>query len=124
MPTSSVSSVPAKVAAMNTSGNKTAVILSSNWMNSSIAALRKESAELVMHSYTGLKVNVDAVDVNDKGEKGVYIKSGNMARFRKLDIIYSTDKYVISREHETGNYVSLYDNVIIGGNGLYDGKII
>ena len=124
MPTSSVSSVPAKVAAMNTSGNKTAVILSSNWMNSSIAALRKESAELVMHSYTGLKVNVDAVDVNDKGEKGVYIKSGNMARFRKLDIIYSTDKYVISREHETGNYVSLYDNVFIGGNGLYDGKII
>lgn len=126
LPHSAVSSVEAKVAAVNRDGksNQLAVILSSNRMNSSISHLRKEEAELIMNSYTGLRVNVKAITANSKGVKGVYIKQGNIARFRRLDVVYSTEKYVISRPHETGNYVALYDNVIIGGKGLYDGKIV
>ena len=126
MPYSAVSSVPAKVAAINNEQNekKCAVILCSNRMNSFIAALRKEKAELVIDSYTGLKVSVKAIRVNEKGEQGVFIKEGNIARFKKLDTIFTNDKYVISKPHETGNYVSLYDNVILGGKDLYDGKII
>lgn len=126
LPYSGVSTVPAKVAAVNRdpNGNKSAVILVSNRMNSYISHLRKEKAELVIDSYTGLRVNVKGIAVNKKGEKGVYTKDGNIARFKKLDIIYSTKKYVISRPHETSNYVSLYDNVIIGGKNIYDGKIV
>lgn len=126
LPYSGVASVPAKVAAINhdSKGNKSAVILVSNRMNSYISHLRKEKAELVIDSYEGLKVNVKGIVVNSKGEKGVYTKDGNIARFKKLDIIYSTKKYVISRPHETSNYVSLYDNVIIGGKNIHDGKIV
>lgn len=126
LPYSGVASVPAKVAAVNRdpNGNKSAVILVSNRMNSSISHLRKEKAELVIQAYSGLRVNVKGIVVNKKGEKGVYTKDGNIARFKKLDIIYSTKKYVISRPHETDNYVSLYDNVIIGGKNIYDGKIV
>lgn len=126
LPYSGVSSVPAKVAAVNRDpkGNKSAVILVCNRMNAYISHLRKEKAELVIDSYTGLRVNVKGIVVNKKGERGVYTKDGNIARFKKLDIIYSTKQYVISRPHETGNYVSLYDNVIIGGKNIYDGKIV
>ncbi len=126
LPSSAVTTVSAKVAAItpDQKKNKTALVLVSNSMNSYIASLRKESAEIVLATHEGLRINVDAVDTNDKGEQGVYIKEGNIARFRRLDVIYSTKKYVISKPHETGNYVSLYDEVIVGGNGLYDGKIV
>lgn len=139
LPYSAVSSVPATVAAVNNqpSSKLTAVILKSNRMNSYIASLRKEQAELVLGTYNGLRVDARAIQVNDKGEKGVYVKEGNMARFKKIDIIYSTKDYFLSNpnpytkdedgkevEADKRDYVALYDRVIIGGKNLKDGKII
>lgn len=139
LPYSAVASVPVTVESVNNqpSSKKTAVILKSNRMNSYIASLRKEQAELVLGSYNGLRVDARAIQVNDKGEKGVYVKEGNMARFKKVDIIYSTKDYFLSNpnpsikdkdgniiEADKRDYVALYDRVIIGGKNLTDGKII
>ena len=126
LPYSAVSSVPASVVAVNAAQDdkKTAVILKSNYMNSDIAQLRKEYAEIVIKSYTGLKVRSSAIRVNDDGEKGVYVKEGNICTFKKLDIIYQEDDYVLSKTSEDSDYLALYDNVILEGKGLYDGKII
>ena len=44
------------------------------------------------------------------------------------DRVYTEDDYIISsetpKEGETGDFVSLYDAVILGGKDLYDGKIL
>lgn len=126
LPYSAVSSVPATVFAINPEEGteKTAIVLKCNYMNSDIAQLRKEYAEIVIHSYTGLKVKSSAIRVNEDGEKGVYVKSGNICTFKKLDIIYTEDDYVLSKVSEDSDYLALYDNVILEGKGLYDGKII
>ena len=67
------------------------------------------------------------------GEKGVYVRRGNVARFRKLNIVYSDQTYVISATasqdgepivDDPGNYLKQYDEVILEGKDLYDGKII
>lgn len=125
-PYSAVSSLPAKVYSVGNekSSDDTAIVLKCNRMDSGIATLRKESAQLVIHSYDGIRVNSDAILVNAKGDKGVFVKEGNLCRFRKLDVIYNGEDFVLSKPHEEAGYVSVYDNVILGGKGLYDGKVI
>ena len=86
---------------------------------------RTLNAELVIDSYSGLKISSSAIRVNDKGEKGVYVQNGNLVEFKKVNIIYSGDDFILS-ETDVGKdgYVKLYDNIIIEGKDLYDGKII
>lgn len=126
MPYTAAGTIPAKVAAINSEGgnSKTALILRCNFMNSDIAQLRQETVQIIMNTKTGLRISSKAIRVNDKGEKGVFVKSGNVCKFRKVDITYSDKDWVLSAEHEESGYVSLYDNVILEGKGLYDGKII
>jgi len=80
----------------------------------------------------GIRVSTSAVRVVD-GEKGVYVRRGNVARFRKLNIVYSDQTYVISATasqdgepivDDPSNYLKQYDEVILEGKDLYDGKII
>ncbi len=126
LPFSAVNHVKATVYAINeNNGDEAAVVLSCNLMNSDISSLRHETAELVVDSYTGLKVSSAAIRVNDKGEKGVYVQNGNIVEFKKLNIIYTTDDYVLSKaDVNDDDYVRLYDNIITEGKELYDGKIV
>lgn len=129
LPYSAVNSVKATVYSKSkeNSDGEVAVVLKCNRMDSYIASLRKESAEIVIHSYTGLKVPTEAIHTNEDGEKGVYVLEGNVAKFKKLRTVYSEDDFVISSETakdgETGNYVKRYDSVIMSGKDLTDGKI-
>lgn len=130
LPYSAVSSVTATVSSKSKADKKekVAVVFKCNRMNAYIASLRKESGEIVLHTYTGLKIPTDAVRTNEDGEKGVYVLEGNIAKFKQLRTLYTEDDFLISgetaEEGEKGDYVSLYDAVILGGKELYDGKIL
>ena len=129
LPYSAVSSIKATVASKqkDKKGDEVAVIFKCNRMNAYIASLRKEQAQIVLHTYTGLKIPAEAVTTNEDGDEGVYVLEGNIAKFKKLRTLYTEDDFVISgetpREGETGSFVKLYDAVITGGKDLYDGKI-
>lgn len=126
LPFSAVSQIYANVVSVNdTNSNKLAVVLRCNYMNSNIANLRKESAELIFNTYTGLKVKPTAIHVDKDGNKGVYVKIGNIVRFRKVDIIYTSKDYILvgNKDNKSG-YIKQYDKVIIEGTDLYDRKVI
>ncbi|MCI2046729.1 MAG: hypothetical protein LKJ90_03325 [Faecalibacterium sp.] len=60
---------------------------------------------------------------------GVYVKYGNLARFRRIEILYQDPKgeYILIAPDGalgTGNEVRLYDEVIVAGTNLYDGKLL
>lgn len=126
LPYSGVNSVPAVVEAINAGADdkQTALVLRCNYMNSGIAQLRKETVQIVMDTKTGIKISSKAIRVNDKGEKGVFVKSGNVCKFKKVDIIYSEKGWVLSAPQDEKGYVAQYDTVILEGKGLYDGKNI
>ena len=125
LPFASINTVTAEVIAINENGKKqAAVILECNLMNSKISSLRMETAELVVGSYTGLKVPSSAVRVDKEGNKGVFVKVGNTAKFRKLEIIYTADEYVLTASGKGEEYVRMYDDIILKGKDLYDGKAI
>ena len=126
LPYSSVNHLDATVYAINeNTGKSAALVLSCNLMNSEISSLRKEHAELVTSEFSGLKISASAIRTNEKGQKGVYVRNGNLVKFKRVDIIYSADDYILSAADITKpGYVKLYDDVIIEGKDLYDGKTI
>ena len=60
---------------------------------------------------------------------GVYVKYGNLARFRRITVLYE-DKasgYILvplNGAMGTGDEVRMYDEVIVSGSDLYDGKLL
>ena len=104
-------------------GNVT-LVFSSNLMNAEIASLRLESASIMLESYTGYQVDISALRKVD-GVDGVYVQDGNIVHFRKAKKIYAeNDIILIGAEEGEPGYVRLYDEIILEGIDLYDGKII
>lgn len=140
--------VPAQVVAVNQKNQdaEAAVILRCGSMNSELAAIRKETAQIIVQNYTGIRVSQRAVHfetvtkkVKDaKGRvsevkrevKGVYIVHGNELEFCQIFPQYSTSGYVIcdprpsEDELMTRATVGLNDEVIVEGTDLYNGKVI
>lgn len=115
----------AKVAVIgDTVDGKTAVIFKSNLMNNEYSSLRKEQVRITFAQYEGLQVNNKAIREID-GQKGVFVLSGKFVEFKKINILYSDSEYSICNnpENESG-FIELYDEIIIEGNDLYDGKIL
>ena len=91
----------------------------------------------MLQNVEGLSVPKSAVRVVD-GVKGVYILVGDVIRFRRIEITDERDNYYVVRiksnndvfeqEEETQGrdvkYISLYDNVVVSGKDLFDGKIV
>ncbi|MDO4565744.1 MAG: HlyD family efflux transporter periplasmic adaptor subunit, partial [Oscillospiraceae bacterium] len=97
-------------------------VLECDYLTSALCALRLESARINFSSYSGVKVSRSALRLVD-GELGVYIKYGSQVRFRMVEVIYETDDYVISEVGETDSgLLALYDEIIVEGRDLYEGK--
>ncbi len=113
-------------------------VFRSNVLPSDFNYKRFQKAEIVLDSVQGLSVPKKALRVVD-GVNGVYILVGDVIRYRKVDIVDEKDNYYIVRyitssdafeedadENDASNdikNISLYDNVIVSGKDLFDGKI-
>ena len=120
---STAEKVPATVKYMNRFDNTTVVVFSCSYMNSTLAHLRSCQIEVILKEYNGLIVNTDAVRIADD-VKGVYVDNGYMIKFKPIEVIYTGDGYMLCKVSEDKSGLVLYDEVIIGGRNLYDGKIV
>lgn len=105
-----------------------AAVLLCNLMNKQVSAFRKGEIEIICTSKTGLKVSAGAVrtiknEKTGKDETGVYIDKNGVVRFRRIDIIFWGDGYVIAGMTDT-NKLKMYDRVIVSGKRLKEGDII
>ncbi len=115
-----------KLEKINTSENTdTAVmIFSCQQMNSELASMRKGALTIINSTYSGLKIPTKALRVQE-GKTGVYVRSGMMVKFVEVKVIYRTDEYIICEQEISNDEVlRLYDDVIVKGKRLYDGKVI
>lgn len=109
------------VTADESSGRST-VVLASDYLVPALLEGRTAPATVVFNTYSGLRISPEAVRFVD-GEKGVFIKQNELARFKKIEDIYENNDFVICKEHpEDSEYLQLFDEVIIGGKDLYDKK--
>lgn len=105
------------------------VVLTSERLGPEILQLNPlETAEIIFRTETGLRVDKNAVRLVD-GVRGVYIKFGNNAYFRKIDVLLEDEFYVLVslKPWEDGSRnLEEFDEVIVdsGGVELQDEKII
>ena len=97
---------------------------------------RFQNAEIIIKGFEGISVPKKALRIVN-GIEGVYLLVGDVVRFRSIERIAEKDGYYIVKlksnaavfEEDNGDTVeikplSLYDNVIVSGKQLFDGKII
>lgn len=131
--------VPVTVASVNRNrGQDAAVVFKCNYMSKELSSIRKEPIQIQVQQHEGLRVPATAIRTNDDNETGVFIRVGNAVAFRKVVIEYSTANYSICKEVskikaenkdesvviKENEYLKLYDDIIVGGKGIYDGQII
>ncbi len=128
-------------------GGQKLVVLSSGEGLSLTTLLRRQNAQLVFESYTGIRVPRSAVRIvwepvtDENGEVvlaadgtektqqvyGVYCLWGNSARFKRVEILWQEDEYMLVRslqENDTLRRLRPGDQVITAAADLYDGKVI
>ncbi len=118
-------SLPVTVKKINISQSSgdAVVVFSCSDMNSELASMRSGPMTVVSKEYSGLKVSKKALRVVDS-QKGVYVVSGMQAKFKPVEIVYSNDDFMICKKNENDGELRLYDQVIVKGKNLYDGKIV
>lgn len=147
-PFASNETVPASVAAVNLADKEAdaVVVLQSSSMNSSLALIRNATAQIQIEEYTGIRVSQKAIhfaavtktikDKNGKSTavkkevKGVYVMHGSEIEFRQIFPLFSTENYAIcqtdpsKQDLMTNSTVKLFDEVVVEGTDLYDGKVV
>lgn len=100
------------------------IIFSCQQMNRELASMRSGRMTIVNKVYSGLKIPKKSLRVS-KTQTGVYVKSGISLKFVPVNVIYSTDSYIICEQQKSVDTVlRLYDEVVVKGRRLYDGKIV
>lgn len=81
-------------------------------------------AEIIKNSYSGLAIPAEALRFDKDGTSGVYINYNGVAKFRKVNVLYSDDKIAVVENKAESGAIKMYDNVILDRDGIYDGKNI
>ncbi|MBR7092636.1 MAG: hypothetical protein IKI50_05570 [Clostridia bacterium] len=108
-----------------------ALVLSCNVIQKELIGLRKEQLQIRVAAYDGLRVPDTALQfVTDPQtgaqQSGVYVRKGNTIYFKKIRVIYHSEKesYSVCAFSEDADYLQLYDTIVTGGKNLYDGKVV
>ncbi len=129
-----------KLERMSVSSSEGVLVFSSNEMPSDFGFERMQSVALITEEHEGLRFPASALRKTEDGVDGVYVLYGNTVFFRVVEVYgkeggyayvsSDTESYVVSEGDETGEgrvvwrSVSLYDEVIVAGTGLYHGLIV
>ncbi len=113
-------------------------------VNGDVLRLNRADAKVIVGRTTGLRIRSSAVhylkedgtEAAEKGENyipGVYVKFGNLARFCRIDPVDDAHPLVTEGEYQlvmpsgtdgSVSQVRLYDEIIVSGQNLYDGKLL
>jgi hypothetical protein len=100
------------------------VVFKTNRINDRLIALRVSTVDVRLRSFTGLRVSAEAIRYNGQTE-GVYVRRGNLITFKPIERIYEDENFVLCSDSSLGdNPLRLFDEVIVEGVDLYDGKIL
>ena len=110
--------------------NRVLLVFKTSYMNEELATLRKVNGKILVRNYKGIKIRKDAVrfieDDDGNQVEGVYIVEGNVIKFNRIEEIYSNDSVVVASTDKSGTagWLSQYDEIVISGKELSNGKVI
>lgn len=152
IPSATPNLIPVTLVAKNSDreGKYCALVFQCTIMNGEIAGIRKESIRIHVRTYDGVLVNEKAIrfadvtvyDEDDNGNetsrveknvKGVYVRRGESLQFVQVFTEKTVNGYAICKTElsdsewdrlVTDRTIQLYDQVVVEGTDLYDGKVV
>ncbi len=101
------------------------VVLLCEMFTPELASLRQISADIIFNTLTGLRISNDAIRFDNEQNIGVYVLDRQEVKFKTIDIIYSGNGYSVVKTNKGQNTaLQLFDEVFVGGNDLYVGKVV
>lgn len=104
-----------------------AVTLSCRKYLAQTTLLRHQAADVILHTYEGLRVPSNALRVSEEGVTGVYCVDGSTAAFRPVTVLYQGQGYALVRAADGASdtqTLRVGDEVIATAGALSDGKVI
>ena len=94
-------------------------------MSSNLAQMRTAQAQIQFESYTGLRVPEKAIRIQNNVQ-GVFVRIGDRVSFKQIYPIFVGEDFVLSSidELDTDGSLQLFDEIIVEGTDLYDGKLL
>jgi putative membrane fusion protein len=108
----------------NENDEKLVIVKFNNYIDS-FYNIRKENIDVIVKTYSGYKIPTSAIRmINNK--IGIFVTRDSVARFCEVEILSKNNDFAIIKENENGDTdgVLLYDEIIIKGKDIYDGKLI
>ncbi len=106
---------------------KVILVVKSNQYVDMIYSTSRTKVEFIKHSYEGFRIPAKALRMLD-GQMGVYVIRSNKARFIPIELLFGGKTWVVVKEqtesYETPKVLKLYDELIIDGNDIYEGKVV
>ena len=116
--------IPATIVDIKEDEDNVILILKCTYISKNILMLRRANTKIFSNTFYGISVNPNSVRFLD-GKKGVFIIKGKEIKFKQIDPLIELDDEIISQVHQLEeNYLNTFDEVIIDGQNLYDGKIL
>lgn len=112
------------VSVKNLGNGKSVYIFEGDNFVSNATDSRTASFKLVVNSYGGLRVSRKALRYDENENRGVFVQRGQTLVFKKVNVVYWGEGYVICSQEKDDDYLKLYDKIVVEGKDLYDGKVI
>lgn len=105
---------------------KQVLVLSCEDYVSDATCLRAQSADIVLHTYSGIRVPKQTLSFNNETSKpGVFILEGARVKWKEVQIIYeAADYYIVAQDKSDTNNLWTGDDIILTKEELKDGKVI
>ena len=122
--------IPAKVVQVSEAEDGQAVVvLSANRYLEQTTLLRRQTAEIIFDSQSGLRVPKAAVRIQTSTqtdeETGEYTVVAGQMEFKPVNILAEgSDFYVVQPAQENSRSLRSGDEIVVQGTGLYDGKLV
>ena len=147
MPSVSTATLPVVIREINQTDKRSdaVVVFQCDMISNNLISIRDIQLEIQTKKYSGIKISRSAlrmetlsreikdetgtvVGTEEKEVQGVYVLHGNEIRFREIVPLYVDDNFVICDANPadsfSGKVLQLYDEVVVKGRELYDGKYI
>jgi len=118
-------------------GGRVAVVFRGNAYLRELTLLRQQRAQIITGAISGIRVpreclRAERAYLDEDGKivteeaAGIYCLVGREARFKPVEVVYSTDSFVLVRSaaEKDALRLRLGEQVVVSARGLYDGKVL
>jgi len=116
--------IPARIVLVRREEKAVLVVFECERLSRYLISLRVASVDVKFRSFSGLRISREAIRYIGQTE-GVYVKSGNLVVFKPIERVYEDETSILCAESANlPNSLEQFDEVIVRGKDLYDGKIL